>query len=474
MSTSGTVAAVDFGASSGRVMLGHVGQNELSIRSVARFTNSPVRIINGLHWDILDLYRGALGGLRAAVREEPELRSIAVDSWAVDYALLRGDRMLGNPVHYRDERTAAGVDAVHAEISPTELYGRNGLQFLPFNTLYQLAADRLAGNLDGADHMLLIPDLITFWLTGEKVAERTNASTTGLVNVTSGRWDEELIARLGLPRTLFSPLVDAGTRVGSVQDRVRAEIGSRRPLDVVTVGSHDTASAVVAVPMQSDTAAYISSGTWSLAGVELASPVLSDASRAANFTNEGGVDGRVRYLRNVMGLWLLSESVRTWELAGHTYDLPELLSQAAAVTGPVTIFDVDDPRFLPPGDMPTRIRDYCREHDFLPPDTPVDLVRSIIESLAAAYARTLQLAASLSGTEPSVVHIVGGGSQNELLCQLTANRTGLCVLAGPVEATAIGNVLVQARVQGLVTGSLEGLRALVARAFTPKRYEPRA
>jgi len=474
MSTSGTVAAVDFGASSGRVMVGHVGQNELSIRSVARFANNPVRIIDGLHWDILDLYRGALGGLRAAVREEPELRSIAVDSWAVDYALLRGDRMLGNPVHYRDERTAAGVDAVHAQISPTELYGRNGLQFLPFNTLYQLAADRLEGNLDGADHMQLIPDLITFWLTGEKVAERTNASTTGLVNVTSGRWDDELIARLGLPRTLFPPLVDAGTYVGSLQDRVRAEIGSRRPLDVVTVGSHDTASAVVAVPMQSDTAAYISSGTWSLAGVELASPVLSDASRAANFTNEGGVDGRVRYLRNVMGLWLLGESLRTWELAGHTYDLPELLSQAGAVTGAVTIFDVDDPRFLPPGDMPARIRTYCLEHDLKPPRTRADLVRSIIESLAAAYAHTLQLAASLSGARVSVVHIVGGGSQNELLCQLTANRTGLDVLAGPVEATAIGNVLVQARVQGLVTGSLEGLRALVARAFTPKRYEPRA
>jgi rhamnulokinase len=226
--------------------------------------------------------------------------------------------------------------------------------------------------------------------------------------------------------------------------------------------------------MQSDTAAYISSGTWSLAGVELASPVLSDASRAANFTNEGGVDGRVRYLRNVMGLWLLGESLRTWELAGHTYDLPELLSQAGAVTGAVTIFDVDDPRFLPPGDMPARIRTYCLEHDLKPPRTRADLVRSIIESLAAAYAHTLQLAASLSGARVSVVHIVGGGSQNELLCQLTANRTGLDVLAGPVEATAIGNVLVQARVQGLVTGSLEGLRALVARAFTPKRYEPRA
>jgi len=472
MNAAGTVAAVDFGASSGRVMLGHVGHNELSIRSVARFPNNPVRVTDGLHWNILDLYRGALGGLRAAVREEPTLCSVAVDSWAVDYALMRGDHMLGNPLHYRDGRTTAGVRAVHAEIAPAELYGRNGLQFLPFNSLYQLAADRLAGSLDGADGLLLIPDLITFWLTGERVAERTNASTTGLVSVADGQWDEHLITRLGLPRSLFPRLVDAGTRVGSVTPRVLAEIDASRPLDAVTVGSHDTASAVVAVPMTSDTAAYISSGTWSLAGVELPAPVLSEASRTANFTNEGGVDGRVRYLRNVMGLWLLSESMRTWDEAGAPSDLPGLLAQAGQVAGQVTIFDVDDPRFLSPGDMPTRIREYCVEHDLRPPRTNVELVRSIIESLAAAYANTLRLAAELSGVRVSVVHIVGGGSQNELLCQLTANRTGLTVLAGPVEATAIGNVLVQARVQGFVTGSLEGLRSLVAHAFAPRRYDP--
>lgn len=234
------------------------------------------------------------------------------------------------------------------------------------------------------------------------------------------------------------------------------------------------ASAVVAVPMTGDTAAYISSGTWSLAGVELSSPVLSEASRTANFTNEGGVDGRVRYLRNVMGLWLLSESLRTWDEAGAPSDLPGLLAQAGQVAGQVTIFDVDDPRFLSPGDMPTRIREYCVEHDLRPPRTNVELVRSIIESLAAAYANTLRLASELSGARVSVVHIVGGGSQNELLCQLTANRTGLSVLAGPVEATAIGNVLVQARVQGFVTGSLDGLRSLVARAFAPRRYDPEA
>ncbi|TFD56314.1 rhamnulokinase [Cryobacterium sp. Hh7] len=493
MTSAGTVAAIDLGASSGRVMLGHVGHNELSIRSVARFANNPVRTIDGLHWNILDLYRGAIGGLRAAVREEPQLLSVAVDSWAVDYALLRGQRMLGNPFHYRDERTAAGVTAVHALESPAKLYSRNGLQFLPFNTLYQLAAEQLDGGLHGADSMLLIPDLITFWLSGEKVAERTNASTTGLLRAArepgmaisagstnglgqggagGGEWDDELIARLGLPRGLFPRLIDAGSRVGSVLPDVLAEIGAGRSIDVTAVGSHDTASAVVAVPMTGPNAAYISSGTWSLVGVELSAPVLSEASRAANFTNEGGVDGRVRYLRNVMGLWLLSESLRTWEQSGQTFDLPGLLGRAGQWAGPVTVFDVDDPRFLAPGDMPSRIRAYCREHDLPEPATPVALVRSIVESLADAYARTLDRAAELSGTRIDTVHIVGGGSQNELLCQLTANRTGLPVLAGPVEATAIGNVLVQARAQGLVTGSLESLRTLVARAFAPRRYEP--
>ena len=491
--TGGTVAAIDLGASSGRVMLGHVGPNELRLRPVARFANQPVRTIDGLHWNVLELYRGALDGLRTAVREEPALASIAVDSWAVDYALLRGQRMLGNPVHYRDERTAGGVAATHAVVPSAELYRENGLQFLPFNTLYQLAADRLAGggetgdaggDLALADTMLLIPDLITFWLTGEKVAERTNASTTGLLAATgqdvgTSQWNDALIARLGLPRTLFPRLVDPGTRVGPLLAGVAREIGAdagrggrpQHALEVVSVGSHDTASAVVAVPMVSDSA-YISSGTWSLVGVELAAPVLSDASRAATFTNEGGVDGRVRYLRNVMGLWLLSESLRAWQLAGTVFDLPTLLAEASQLSGPVVVFDVDDARFLPPGDMPARIRQWCAENDLTPPATAVALVRSIVESLAAAYAVTLRAASELSGARIRQVHIVGGGSQNELLFQLTSNQTGLPVFDGPVEATAIGNVLVQARVQGLVTGDLESLRALVARAYPPRRYDP--
>jgi rhamnulokinase len=466
------VAAVDLGATSGRVMLGYVGHDELRLVPVARFPNNPVRVVDGLHWNILELYRNVVAGLAAAAREEPGIRSIAVDSWAVDYALMRNGRMLGNPYHYRDERTAAGVDATHAAVGPAELYAANGLQFLPFNTLYQVAADRLAGSLDSAESMLLIPDLIGFWLTGVERAEQTNASTTGLLDVHSGTWNDTLMKRLDLPRHLLPELIAPGSTVGTLLPSVAAEIGASPSLAVSAVGSHDTASAVVAVPASGNDFAYISSGTWSLVGVELEHPVVSEASRAANFTNEGGVDGRIRFLQNVSGLWLLSESVRTWERGGQTVDLPTLLAAAEKVSAPVSVFDAGDQRFVAPGDMPARIAGWCVEHGVPAPQTPAEFVRSILESLAAAYAASLEAAAELSGKRIGVIHIVGGGSQNALLCQLTADRTDLPVLAGPVEATAVGNVLVQARAQGLVSGSLEALRQIVAKTFSPVRYEP--
>jgi rhamnulokinase len=470
------VAAVDLGATSGRVMLGYVGHDELRLVPVARFPNNPVRVLDGLHWNILDLYRNVVVGLGSALREEPDVRSIAVDSWAVDYALIRDGRMLGNPYHYRDERTAAGVDATHTIVGPGELYAANGLQFLPFNTLYQLAAEQLAGSLAAAQSMLLIPDLLGYWLTGEQRAEQTNASTTGLLNVHTSAWDEELIRRLELPRGIFPEIVAPGSTVGTLLPSVAAEIGASSALPVSAVGSHDTASAVVAVPATGTDFAYISSGTWSLVGVELEHPVVSEDSRAANFTNEGGVDGRIRYLQNVSGLWLLSESVRTWERGGEPIDLPTLLHAAAAVSTPVPVFDAADARFVAPGDMPARIAEWCREHGLAAPQSPAEFVRSILESLADAYATSIETAAALSGKQISVIHVVGGGSQNALLCQLTADRTGLPVLAGPVEATAVGNVLVQARAQGLIAGdtSLEGLRAIVAKTFAPVRYGPAA
>jgi rhamnulokinase len=466
------VAAVDLGATSGRVILGHVSANELSIRPVARFPNTPVRTIDGLHWNILELYRSVIAGLGAAAREEPAIASVGIDSWAVDYALLRGGRMLGVPYHYRDERNLAAVETVHGVVSPAELYAANGLQHLPFNSVFQLEADRAAGMLDVADSMLLVPDLLAYWMTGRQVAERTNASTTGLVNVATGEWHEELLERLNLPRSLFPGLVDAGTAIGPFLPEVAREIGIDAATSVTAVGSHDTASAVLAVPALSDDFAYISCGTWGLVGVELEAPELSEAGRLANFTNEGGVDGTVRYLHNVMGLWLLSESVREWERGGAVISLPALLAAAAAVTQPVAVFDANDPRFLTPGNMPARIAEWCRENGAAVPASQAEFVRSIVESLASAFVSAVRTASELSSKTVSVIHMVGGGSQNELLCQLVADRSGLPVQAGPVEATAIGNVLVQARVAGLVEGSRESLRSLVAAAFPPRVYLP--
>jgi rhamnulokinase len=475
--SSGTVAAVDLGATSGRVILGRVDQRggTLELDHVARFPNGPVRLASGLHWDLTGLYRDLTRGLADAFRRDPAVASVGVDSWAVDYALLRGGRVLGEPFHYRDERNERAVEAVHRIVPFEELYRRNGLQFLPFNTVYQLAAERDAasGWLDLADSLLLVPDLIGFQLTGAKVAERTNASTTGLVGVESGEWDDELIERLGYPAAVFAPLVSPGDSLGALRPGVAAELGAPAGIEVVAVGSHDTASAVVAVPMRAESAAYISCGTWGLVGVELERPVLTDAAREANFTNEGGVDGRVRFLHNVMGLWLLSESVRWWERDGETIELPALLAAAASVTSPVPVFDANNPRFLAPGDMPARIAEWCDEHGAAAPSSRAEFARSIIESLAEAFAEAVRTASILSGVDVETIHVVGGGALNELLCQRTADRSGIPVLAGPVEATAIGNVLVQARAQGFASGDLEALRALVATAFAPHRYEPR-
>ncbi|GAA4179364.1 rhamnulokinase family protein [Gryllotalpicola koreensis] len=469
MSSPVELAAVDLGATSGRVILGRVGPGELELRHVARFPNEPVALRDGLHWDVLGLYRNVLSGLAAAARQSAEIASVGIDSWAVDYALLRNGRMLGVPYHYRDERRGRrGPQLVHDAIDGASLFRRNGLQHLPFNTVYQLACDRADGMLDRADAMLLIPDLLGFQLTGTVVAERTNASTTGLLGAGARDWDRELATTLGFARELFPPLVDPGTSLGAVE-----AIGA--PL--TAVGSHDTASAVVAIPTPRDDIAYISCGTWGLVGVELEEPVLTDAAREASFTNEGGVDGRVRFLHNVMGLWLLSESIRTWlgpgaSSAEQSSALQELLAQAAAVPASVPVFDVDDPRFLAPGDLPARIAAWLGEHDLPVPDSRPAFVRCIVESLAQAFADTVATAAALSGKRVSAIHLVGGGALNGLLCQATADRSGLPVVAGPVEATAIGNLLVQARAVGAISGSLESLRAVVAATQRPQTYTP--
>lgn len=475
----GAVAAVDLGATSGRVILGRLVAGgsgpKLDTRHIARFANDPVRTRDGLHWNLLGLYREVLQGLAAAEREAPgEIASVGIDSWAVDYGLLRNGRALGEPFHYRDERNEGGVAAVHALVSPEELYSRNGLQFLTFNTLFQLAAEGEV--LQFADEVLLIPDLIAYWLTGVSVAERTNASTTGLLRADTREWDAELLDKLGIPASLLPRLVDPGARVGRMTDEVAEKVG--RALEVVAVGSHDTASAVAAVPASRHDFAYISCGTWGLVGLELDAPVSSEAARAANFTNEGGVDGTTRFLHNVMGLWLLSESLRHWEPAASDAQrsslLGELLAEAGSLPADTPIFDVNDPAFMAPGDVPGRIRAWCEQRGIQAPSTRAETVRCIIESLAEAFAEAVKTAATLAGRDVGVIHIVGGGSQNTLLCQATANRSGLPVYAGPTEATAIGNMLVQARALGWIAPGLEELRAVVSRSFEIVEYLPRA
>ncbi|MFI5842450.1 rhamnulokinase family protein [Catenuloplanes sp. NPDC051500] len=451
-------AAVDLGASSGRVIRATLDGAELRLDEVHRFPNEPVTVNGTLHWDVLALYRGVLEGLRRA----GPVDSIGIDSWAVDYGLIDSTgALLGNPVHYRDARTTDSWQQVAARIGEERLYATTGLQQLSFNTLYQLAAAKGTPQLGAARRLLMIPDLIAYWLTGQIGAEITNASTTQLYDLRARLWSAELIAEAGLDAALFPPLREPGTIIGRAR-----EIDGNPP--VIAVGSHDTASAVVAVPAADAHFAYISCGTWSLVGVELDAPVLSEASRAANFTNEGGVDGTIRYLRNVMGLWLLQESCRTWG----DPDLPTLIAAAGDREQFVSVIDPDHPDFLAPGDMPARIAEFCRRTGQpVPADAPA-VTRTILDSLALAHRRTIREAAALSGKRVDVVHIVGGGARNTLLCQLTADACGLPVLAGPVEATALGNVLVQARAAGATGPTLTDLRTLLRDTQSLTRYQP--
>ncbi|GAA2459082.1 rhamnulokinase family protein [Actinomadura vinacea] len=465
--TTPTFAAVDLGASSGRVMTARIGPGTLDMTEVLRFPNRPVRVHGTLHWDVLGLYGNVLDGLRAAAAATPSgLVSAGIDSWAVDYGLLDGNgALLGNPVHYRDSRTDGVMERVRAEVGDDLLYQISGLQFLPFNTVYQLVAP--GAGLERAEDLLLIPDLLAFWLTGEIGAERTNASTTGLLDVRDSTWSQPLLDRLGLPGRLLPRLREPGDVIGTPRPDVAEETGVPAGLAVTAVGSHDTASAVAAVPAAGDRFGYISCGTWSLVGVELPAPVLSEESRKANFTNEGGIDGTVRYLRNVMGLWLLQETLRAWG----SPDLPALLAEAEHVPARRSLIDPDDPEFLPPGDMPARIAAHCVRRGLPEPRTRAEIVRCVLDSLALAHRATLREAVRLSGREVEVVHLVGGGSRNDLLCRLTADACGLPVIAGPVEATALGNVLVQARAHGAIDGLAE-MRELVARTQPLRRYEP--
>ena len=477
--TKDTLVAVDLGASSGRVIAGRLEGGRLVTQETSRFANRPVSVptLDGprLQWDVLSLWAGVTDGLREA-GSRGDVASVGIDTWAVDYGLLDGDgALLGNPTHYRDRRTDGWPDALSSRLRPRQHYAVTGTQVQPFNTIYQLAAGAAEAQQRYAERLLLIPDLLGYWLTGHQIAELTNASTTGMLDVRGADWApavlQALRAETGMDVTpLLGRVVAPATVVGETLPDVAAALGLGGA-QLVTVGSHDTASAVAAVPM-SGPAAYISSGTWSLVGVELEEPVLTEDSRAANFTNELGVAGTVRYLRNVAGLWLLQESLRTWHEAGRPQDLTSLLAAAAAEPALRTVLDVDDAAFSAPADMPRRMADAARRTGQPVPETAAQVTRCILDSLALGYRRAVRAAVALSDQDVDVVHIVGGGCRNELLCQLTADATGLPVVAGPVEGTAIGNLLTQAMALGQISGGLAGVREVVRASVDLVRYEP--
>ncbi len=478
--TAGRVyVAIDIGASSGRVMVGRLdgapGAERITVETVHRFPNSVVDDGGELSWDFEGLYSEVLRGLglvaaRIATTGEV-IAGIGIDTWAVDYGLVRDGELSGAPRAYRDPRGDAGVESVHTRVPFDELYAVTGLQFLPFNTVYQLATEP---DVAGA-RALLIPDLLAYRLTGAMRMEETNASTTGLLDASTGTLSTPLMDRLGLDRDLFAPLISPGEAYGTLLAGVAAGTGLDPRTPVIAVGSHDTASAVAAIPAAGGAPfAYISSGTWSLVGMELASPVRTPESREANFTNERGVDSTIRFLRNTGGLWLLQESMRHWQETGtDTGSLAGLLEAAALLPTGGPRIDVGSDGFLAPGNMPGRIRAAVAAAGAELGAEPPAVVRCILDSLAAGYALAVHTAARLCGDAPQVLHIVGGGSQNTLLCQLTSDATGLPVIAGPVEATALGNLLVQARADTGARATLAEMRAVVARSVETATYTPR-
>jgi rhamnulokinase len=468
-----TMVAVDLGAQSGRVACGRFDGERLSVSDVHRFPNVPVRTRGTLQWDILRLYDGILEGLRSAARDHLQVDSIGVDSWAVDFGLLdRRGRLIQSPEHYRDARRASSVDRVLAVVPSRELYERTGIQHLPINTIFGLAAMAADGDpaLAVADQLLLIPDLLHYWLAGTRVTEFTNATTTQCFDPREGAWAVDLLERLEIPARIFPEVVQAGTRLGPLSADVAEETGLEGA-HLVATATHDTAAAVAAIPFERPGDAYISAGTWSLVGIEVPQPMIDDRTFAANLTNEGGVGGRIRLLRNVTGLWLLHECRRGWALAG-TDSFSQVLELARDAAPLRSFIDVDDPLFSVPGDMPARVRDFCATTGQPQPEDRGAVVRCILESLALKHQQALELLRRAAGATPAAVHIVGGGSRNELLCQMTAEATELPVLAGPAEATEIGNLLVQAMALGELA-SLEEGRDVVRASFRPVAYAPR-
>jgi rhamnulokinase len=476
--------ALDLGAESGRGLLGRFDGKTLVLDEIHRFPNGPVKLLDTLYWDLPLLFAEVKTALRKVASAGVTLDGIGVDTWGVDFGLIgRGNTLLGNPVHYRDARTEGMLDAAFAKVPRERIYAITGLQFLPFNTLFQLLALKRANSplLDVAETLLMMPDLLGWLLTGEQASERTDASTTQLLDPHTATWSDELCDGLGLPRSILPALIDPGSELGLLRASVAEEVGMTASVRVIAPGTHDTASAVAAVPAASRTSSspstlpdwcYLSSGTWSLLGVEVLEPVINAETMRYNFTNEGGVAGTTRLLKNIMGLWLVQESRRTWARTGREMTYEELTARAQVAPPFTALVDPDDTSFLAPGDMPTRLAAFCKRTGQSPPQDEGGFVRCCLESLALKYRWVIERLEAILSTSIRTIHIVGGGAKNTLLCQFTADACSRHVHAGPIEATAIGNILMQA-IGRRQLGSIADLRTVVAHSFPVTVYKPR-
>jgi rhamnulokinase len=465
--------ALDLGAESGRTILGRLEDGRILIRELTRFPNAPVQVLGHLHWNIYSLFeeikKGMVAGLAAAGTQPV---SLAVDTWGVDFGLLSPDgTVLGLPYAYRDCRTQGVMEEFFELLPRNEVYERTGIQFLPFNTLFQLFATirQSPGLIEQAGALLFMPDLFSYLLTGEKASEFTIASTSQLLDPRTRNWDGTLLTALGIPPRLMQKIVFPATILGAVSPSVSRETGLKET-QVIATASHDTAAAIAAAPASGEDWSYISSGTWSLMGVELGSPLINPAVLSANFTNEGGVAGRIRFLKNIAGLWLLQQCRKEWS-SGRALGYDELTRLTGECSPFGAFIDPDCPDFLNPPSMAEAIRSYCRRSGQRPPQSLAETVRCILESLALKYRWTLEELRRLTGKSISRIHIIGGGSRNETLCQFTADATNLPVLSGPAEATAIGNLMTQALAMGLV-GSVAEIREIVRDSTDINTFQP--
>ncbi|RCW61058.1 rhamnulokinase family protein [Halanaerobium sp. ST460_2HS_T2] len=475
MTQSKKVLACDLGASSGRAILGSFDGQKIDLEVLHKFSNGGTYLNNDFHWDTLKQYNEIKAGIKKAIKKTSnQLDSVGIDTWGVDYGLLdENGTLMSVPYHYRDQRTEGLMEEVFKKISKAEIYRETGIQFMELNTIFQLFADlkNRPWIIDNAEDLLFTPDLLNYFLTGKKFNEYTIASTSQLYNPLKDKWSEKIYNKLNLPESMMQQIIRPGEKVGDILQKVKAECGIRGELPVIAVGSHDTASAVAAAPLKDENSAYLSSGTWSLLGMELDQPIITEESLAANFTNELGVGNKVRFLKNITGLWLIQECKRIWDRRGMNLSYSDITEAAEAAEPFKYSLDPDHHDFVNPDNMPEAIKNYCRETGQPVPEEPGEMARGIYESLAQNYKEVIEKLEKLTDKKIETLNMVGGGIQAEILCQYTANISKRRVVTGPIEATAIGNILTQLMALGEIA-SLEEGREIVRNSVELKEYLP--